>query len=114
MRLVLFCPSDCWVPKLPPPNCDQGMLCALPASSMQQNMQNVTICCHADGISLTTADKQVLNRTCQFMTVFSICVVFVFPFSKLHTEHFKNVATKVRFTLLVPCINDLLKMIFWK
>lgn len=76
---------------------DLGVRCAILTSSMQQNMQNVMICCHADSVNLTTADKQFLNRTCQFIIVFSICVFFSFP--TLNTEHLKNVAIKVQFTL---------------
>lgn len=71
-----FCAISLIVPFLHPLPYGLGVLCAIPASSMQQNMQNVMICCHADSVNLTTADKQFLNRTCQFITVFSICVFF--------------------------------------
>ena len=66
------------------------------------------ICCHADRVNLTTADKQFLNRTCQFITVFSICVVF-FPLS--HTEHSKDIA-EAPLALPVADPEDLLKIIF--
>lgn len=82
-------------------------------------MQNVMICCHADSVNLTTADKQVLNRTCQFITVFSIwvCVffcLFVFSFPTFHPEHFKNVAPEVQLARVVPRLSDWLRAIFWK
>lgn len=41
--------------------------------AQRHNMRTVVICCHDASVNLTTADKQFLNRTFQFIIVFSIC-----------------------------------------